>query len=64
MNTHKTALERAFDITRSGRCMGVDDLIRRLKHEGYESRQIEGPHLRKQLVRLIEEAKSAHACQP
>jgi hypothetical protein len=44
--------------------MGVDDLIRRLKHEGYESRQIEGPHLRKQLVRLIEEAKSAHACQP
>jgi hypothetical protein len=64
MNTDKTALERAFDIARSGRCMGVDDLIRRLKHEGYESRQIEGPHLRKQLVRLIEEAKSAHACQP
>jgi hypothetical protein len=65
MNTHKTALERAFDIARSGRCMGVDDLIRRLKHEGYESRQIEGPHLRKQqLVRLIEVAKRAHACQP
>jgi hypothetical protein len=53
MDTHKTALERAFDIARSGGCISVADLIKRLKYEGYESHQIEGAHLRKQLVRLI-----------
>jgi hypothetical protein len=65
MDTHnKTSLERAFDIARSGECIGVVDLIRRLKDEGYESRQIEGPHLKKQLARLIKEAKSTHANRP
>jgi hypothetical protein len=59
MDTHKTTLERAFDIAGSGNCIGVDDLIRRLKDEGYEIHQIEGRHLRKQLARLIGEAKSA-----
>ena len=61
MDTHKTALERAFDIARSGRCISVADLIRRLQDEGYEIPQIEGPHLKKQLARMIEEAKSARA---
>jgi hypothetical protein len=59
MDTHKTALERAFEIARSGGCISVADLIRRLKDEGYERHQIEGPHLKKQLTRLINEAKSA-----
>ena len=31
MDTHKTALERAFDIARSGGCISVADLIKRLK---------------------------------
>jgi hypothetical protein len=53
MDTHKTALERAFDIARSGGCISVADLIKRLKYEGYKSHQIEGAHLRKQLARLI-----------
>jgi hypothetical protein len=61
MDTHKTALERAFDIASSGGSNSVADLIKRLKHEGYESHQIEGAHLRKQLARLINEAKSGHA---
>ena len=59
MDTHKTTLERAFDIARSGGCVGVADLVKRLKLEGYNSRQIEGPHLKKQLAHLISEAKSA-----
>jgi hypothetical protein len=58
MDTHKTALERAFEIARSGGCISVADLIRRLKDEGYERHQIEGPHLKKQLTRLINEDRT------
>jgi hypothetical protein len=61
MDTNKTTLERAFDLARSGECIGVSDLIRRLNHEGYGGYQIEGPQLKKQLIRLIEEAKNARA---
>jgi hypothetical protein len=61
MDMHKTALERAFDIARSGGCLGIPDLIKRLDQEGYQSHQIDGPHLKKQLASLIEEAKSAHS---
>jgi hypothetical protein len=60
MDMHKTALERAFDIARSGRCIGIPDLIKCLDHEGYQTHQIEGTYLKKQLLCLIEEAKSAH----
>jgi hypothetical protein len=60
MDTQKTSLERAFDLARSGKCIGLADLIRHLRSEGYVARQIEGPHLKKQLAGLIKEAKSAH----
>jgi hypothetical protein len=33
-NTNKTALERAFDLARSGGCISVAALIKRLDREG------------------------------
>jgi hypothetical protein len=42
MDTHKTTLERAFDIARSGECIDLSDLVKRLNHEGYQTKQIEG----------------------
>jgi hypothetical protein len=53
----QTTLERAFDIAGSGGCISVTELIRRLKDEGYEIHQLEGPHLRRQLTRLMNEKK-------
>jgi hypothetical protein len=58
MNGSMTALERAFDLARSGGCASLAEILKRLRHEGYASHQIEGPHLRKQLARLIEKAKA------
>jgi hypothetical protein len=49
--------DRAFELAGSGACKNVTDLIKRLDHDGCESRQIQGPLLRKQLAGLIEEAK-------
>ena len=64
MNTNKTALERAFDLARSGGCVSVGALIKRLDREGYWGGQIEGPQLKKQLTQLIEEAKDTYAHRP
>jgi hypothetical protein len=55
---NKTSLERAFEIARSGRCVDLSDLIKCLRQEGYETGQIVGNALKKQLLSLIEEAKS------
>ena len=57
MDINKTALERAFDLARSGTCLNLEDIIRKLKSEGYVNGQIEGPSLKKQLLVLIEKAK-------
>jgi hypothetical protein len=58
MEMHKTSLERAFEIARSGQCINLSDLIKCLRQEGYETSQIVGNELKKQLLGLIEEAKS------
>jgi hypothetical protein len=63
MDTHKTALERAFDLARAGGCDCIAAIVMRLKREGYDGHQIEGRQLRKQLSRLIVEAKE-RSCQP
>jgi hypothetical protein len=57
MHPNKTAIERAFDLARSGSCNTVMELVMRLDHEGYDGRKIYGRVLRKQLAVLIEEAK-------
>lgn len=42
MDPNVTALERAFALARSGKCVSVGDLKKRLHAEGYSSTQIEG----------------------
>lgn len=54
MEVRKTALERAFELARSGKCFSVDDIIKRLKTEGHNVDQVEGPALKKQLLHIID----------
>jgi len=61
MDVNKTALERAFELARSGTCSSVALLVRRLNAEGYSGAQVDGRQLRKQLARLIEEAMKESA---
>jgi hypothetical protein len=53
-----TALERAFQLARSGQVSGLSDVIEALRREGHSANQIEGPALRRQLTGLIEAARS------
>jgi hypothetical protein len=48
-----TALERAFQLARSGKVSGLPELAKMLRGEGYSSSQIEGPALKRQLADLI-----------
>ena len=59
MDTRKTALEKAFEIARSGRCLHFPEIIQKLKGENYEVSQIVGPALKKQLCQIIQEAKQS-----
>ena len=61
MDTNKTTLERAFDLARSGTCLTTNDIVSKLKLEGYAIGQIEGPSLNKQLKELIEKATKSQA---
>ena len=53
-----TALERAFQLARSGKCSSLADLKKQLRIEGYSIAQITGPTLLKQLGVLIKMARS------
>jgi hypothetical protein len=53
-----SALERAFQLARSGRMATVTDIKKQLKREGYDERAVHGgPSLNSQLRGLI---KAAH----
>jgi hypothetical protein len=52
-----TALERAFQIAKSGGCASVADLKKRLREEGYSVTQITGRALSKQLNDLLKAAR-------
>lgn len=54
----KTPLERAFELARSGDCLGTTELQRKLLAEGYSLNQIVGPSLLRQLRQLCIEAQS------
>ena len=56
MRTKLTALERAFELASSGKCLSVMDIALSLRAEGYSVDQLEGPALKKQLLDLIEKA--------
>jgi hypothetical protein len=53
-----TALERAFQLARSGSVAGLTEIIRSLERDGYSATQIEGPLLRRQLTDLIKAARA------
>lgn len=52
-----TALERAFQLARSGRVAGLTDIVTSLKRDGYSASQLEGPLLKRQLADLIKAAR-------
>ena len=53
MESKVTALERAFQLARSGRMATIDDIRKRLKQEGYDAWVVTGPSLTMQLRELI-----------
>ncbi len=57
MEKRLTALERAFELARSGKCLDVSEILKRLRSERYDIAQLEGVALKKQLMALIEEAR-------
>lgn len=57
MDQRMTALERAFQLARSGRVAGLAEIITSLKRDGYSAIQIEGPLLKRQLADLIKAAR-------
>jgi hypothetical protein len=67
MNSRPTALERAFQLAKSGGPKSIEDITRELAKEHYSSGQITGKTLRKQLLALIREAQaldpSAHVAK-
>ena len=58
MSCRATAMERAFELARSGKPRRTQDVIAALKREGYTTEQIQGPALMRQLVTLIKAARS------
>ncbi len=56
-----TTVERAFELARSGECVGVDDVRRVLKRERHDAvdAHLAGPSLTKRLRALCEEARQA-----
>jgi len=58
MDHNKSPLERAFEIAKSGECETVSDIRDRLRAEGYDHRQLEGPVLAKQILEMIRRART------
>jgi hypothetical protein len=57
--TSPTAVERAFQIARSGAAASVDEIRWVLHKEGHLDGFIEGSSIRRQLGRLLKEGRSA-----
>ena len=56
MNHRMTALERAFELARSGQVAEFSEIVRALRGERYSVDQLQGPILKRQLVELIKTA--------
>lgn len=61
LNFRQTALERAFEIARSGECETVEDIRRQLIRERHNQFQLAGPCLTRQLLDVMRGALST-AC--
>ena len=57
MDHRVTALERAFQLARSGKVSGLSDIRKVLNREGYSENQVDGRTLKRQLTGLIETAR-------
>ena len=57
MSIRPTALERAFELARSGQYPGISEIRAQLKSEGYATQQLEGPQLLRQLRALCVSAR-------
>ena len=55
MQPNVNALERAFELASSGECRTVQDIRRRLQHEGYNGDMLTGRTLKRQLEALIKQ---------
>lgn len=64
MEIRVSQLERAFELARSGRCTSVADIKRKLRDEGYQDDQVEGPLLFSQLNSLMRTSVSESASGP
>ncbi len=53
MDHRMTALERAFQLARSGQVSTITEIKESLKRDGYSASQVDGPFLRRQLMSLI-----------
>jgi hypothetical protein len=61
MDHKMTALERAFQLARSGTVAGLTEIVSSLNREGYSANQIEGRLLKRQLADLIKAARKTSA---
>ena len=52
-----TALERAFQLARSGQVTTMTEVVKSLKRDGYDTNQIQRPALLRQLTGLIKAAR-------
>ena len=57
MDQRMTALERAFQLAKSGQVSRVEEITNALYREGYSRDQIQGSVLRRQLSDLIKVAR-------
>jgi hypothetical protein len=61
MDSNVRPLERAFELAKSGDYSSVTNIKRQLQQEGYDSAQINGPSLLRQLSKIIKTASSKRA---
>jgi hypothetical protein len=58
MDHRMTAMERAFQLARSGQVAEFSEIVEALRRERYSVDQLQGPMLRRQLVDLIKTARA------
>ena len=63
MDHNLTALERAFQIAKSGDVTSVKEVRRMLRKEGYQVEHIAGLSLSRQLSALMKPAKAARKAE-
>lgn len=61
MDYRKSALERVFELARSGKFSSQSQLRSALKAEGYSLSQIEGPTLARQLRDIMTKSRTAES---